>query len=348
MLITRHVYQSSKGGKIYVPLEVNGRILSGGTPKLAKSIGSKYAQMSTSQVQKDLLDNHGRKISRDYIQQLSNDLGKEIEINESKWIYNLPEDVVSATQIVSIGRDGTTTHIRNDGYRETMSGTISFHNEQGERLHIIYKAQAPEYGKFSFNDRFQKQIIEVKELLQQEKENITYIGLADGAKDNWTFLDQYTEVAILDYWHACEYLTLASKVASKSIYERKQWLINARRRLKEEQNAVENLLLEMKKFRKKQKYSKIAKEGLKRAITYFENHQHQMNYVEYEKKNYPIGSGVTEAACKVIVKQRLSRSGMKWNINTVQNVLNMRAIIYSDGQWTQFWEKINQFGFSQN
>jgi hypothetical protein len=92
----------------------------------------------------------------------------------------------------------------------------------------------------------------------------------------------------------------------------------------------------------------MTKNGLKRAITYFKNHKHQMNYFEYEKENYPIGSGVTEAACKVIVKQRLSRSGMKWNINTAQKVLNIRVLLHSGNQWMQFWENVNQFGFSQN
>jgi hypothetical protein len=42
------------------------------------------------------------------------------------------------------------------------------------------------------------------------------------------------------------------------------------------------------------------------------NHLHQMNYAEYTSKNMPIGSGVIEAACKVIIKQRMCNSGMKW------------------------------------
>jgi len=29
-----------------------------------------------------------------------------------------------------------------------------------------------------------------------------------------------------------------------------------------------------------------------------------MNYAQYREKKYPIGSGVTEAACKTLVKQR--------------------------------------------
>jgi hypothetical protein len=42
--------------------------------------------------------------------------------------------------------------------------------------------------------------------------------------------------------------------------------------------------------------------------------------------NEPIGSGVTEAACKVIVKQRLCGSGMKWTEDGASVVLSLRAL----------------------
>jgi hypothetical protein len=58
--------------------------------------------------------------------------------------------------------------------------------------------------------------------------------------------------------------------------------------------------------------SKSVVEGFHDAITYFRNHHHQMHYVEAIAANLPIGSGITEAACKVIIKARLCCSGMKW------------------------------------
>jgi len=49
---------------------------------------------------------------------------------------------------------------------------------------------------------------------------------------------------------------------------------------------------------------------LQASITYFRNHLSQMEYTQFRQKNYPIGSGVTEAACKTLIKQRLCCSGM--------------------------------------
>jgi hypothetical protein len=67
-----------------------------------------------------------------------------------------------------------------------------------------------------------------------------------------------------------------------------------------------------------------------------------MNYPEYQKKGYPIGSGVTEAGCKTVVKQRLSQSGMRWNLDNAQGMLITRALVATNGRWEQFWGKYMQ------
>ena len=43
-----------------------------------------------------------------------------------------------------------------------MSGTISFLNSEGERLHTTYCAAAPEYGKQTFIRRFTGEIQKIK------------------------------------------------------------------------------------------------------------------------------------------------------------------------------------------
>jgi hypothetical protein len=70
-----------------------------------------------------------------------------------------------------------------------------------------------------------------------------------------------------------------------------------------------------------------------------------MDYHSYREKKLPIGSGVTEAACKVIVKERMSGSGMKWKEHGAHTVLTLRALIKSEGRWDQFWNKVNRYGF---
>ena len=59
----------------------------------------------------------------------------------------------------------------------------------------------------------------------------------------------------------------------------------------------------------------------------------------------PIGSGVVEAACKVIVKQRLCNSGMRWSEEVAKNVLILRCFNETDNKWKQFWDKIVKMGY---
>jgi hypothetical protein len=69
--LERYVYQSSQGGKTYYQLEEDRRIIGQTTPKFAKQVSSKYGDLSARKVQKDLNENHGRKIGCNYIQSIS-------------------------------------------------------------------------------------------------------------------------------------------------------------------------------------------------------------------------------------------------------------------------------------
>ena len=294
--------------------------------------------MSSYQVEKDLEENHGRQISRNRIQQISEKVSSIIEQKESEWSYALPEKV-SQTKIVGFSMDGTTTNMKGEGWREVMSGTISFYDGQGNRLHTVYVGQSPEYGKETFKKRMSGEIAKVKTLFPE----LTYVGLADGAVDNWKYLTLKVDYSILDFWHATEYLALVSKIASRSKCEQEEWLNKSRHRLRYESGAVASILVEIREFRKKQ-ISEKKRNDLEKVITYFENHMHQMAYANYANQNLPIGSGVVEAACKVLVKQRSCNSGMRWREKGLQNVLNIRGLLLTEGRWNQFWDHVDQFG----
>jgi len=45
---------------------------------------------------------------------------------------------------------------------------------------------------------------------------------------------------------------------------------------------------------------------------------------------WPIGSGVTEAACKTLVKKRLCGTGMRWTEQEAQMILSLRALLLSE------------------
>ena len=59
-----------------------------------------------------------------------------------------------------------------------------------------------------------------------------------------------------------------------------------------------------------------------------------VDYVGYRRRGLPIGSGVTQAACKTVFTQRFKRSGMRWNHASGQVILDLR-VIYLSGIWEE-------------
>lgn len=291
----------------------------------------KYSHMSARLVCEDLAMNHSRVLSTKLVQSVSAQVEDVAMEKEFDWQYDLPvfDRVVN---YISVGRDGTTTAIRGEGYRETMCGTISFYDTDGDRMHTIYSTCAPEYGKKTFDSVLSMEIERVKAMFPDVK----YTGLADGAKDNWNYLSQYVQVEILDFYHVTEYLTKASAVLKKGEPAQKQWANNACHDLKHKKNGARFIIRELKQWLQENKDG--PQETMSKTITYLQNNLERMNYPAYQKMNYTIGSGVTEAACKTVVKQRLSQSGMRWNLDNAQGMLVTRALVATEGRWTQFWK----------
>ena len=70
-----------------------------------------------------------------------------------------------------------------------------------------------------------------------------------------------------------------------------------------------------------------------------------MDYAQALKQHFPIGSGVTEAACKTLVKQRMCRSGMRWKEEGASLLLTLRALVRTSGYWEEFWSRLDRYGF---
>jgi hypothetical protein len=341
VIVNRHVYQRSIGGKTYCPLEREARIIITSTPLFAKQVSSKMSGMAGKEVKNDLAENHDRKVALSYIQRLSEAVGSIVQAKEEAWSYAPPKEEVQITT-VGIGLDGTCMLICEDGYREAMVGSISLYDSEGERQHTIYLGAAPEYGKKSFLTRLEREIERVKKRYPGAK----LVGIADGAESNWKFLEKQTEEQILDFYHAAGYLgALAEALHPNTVSKQKEWLTENCRKLKHEKGKAGELLNQMKEVKQEKSHAKNLTEKLQAAITYYENHQHQMDYAEYIEKKYPIGSGVTEAACKTLVKQRLCCSGMRWKEKGAGIILSLRALVLTKERWSQFWAKLDQYGF---
>jgi hypothetical protein len=342
VVVERHVYQRSGGGKTYCPMEREGRIIITSTPLFAKQVSAKFAYGSARAVQRDLGDNHRRPVAVSYIQRVSEAVASIVEAKEESWNY-VPPKLDAAIHSVAIGLDGTCMLLCDSGWREAMVGTISLYDAQGERLHTVYLGATPEYGKAAFLERLEREIGRTK----ARYPTATYIGIADGAATNWQFLNRHTSEQILDFYHAAGYLgAVAAALYPEDVIQRQQWLNQSCHQLKHHPGAATQLYEQMRELAERQTHPKPIRENLTAAVTYFQNHCHQMNYAVYAERHYPIGSGVTEAACKTVIKQRLCGSGMRWKEMGAAVVLSLRTLVLTETRWRQFWNKLNQYGVS--
>ena len=323
--VPRHVYQTSEGGKTFCPLEENARMVLNATPKFAKLVSYKYAEAGADAVVDDLRECHHRKISNRYVKSLGDTVGTYAVAKEETWNYALPEFERPCASI-AIGVDGTCMLLQEDGWRVAMTGTIAFYDAQGERLHTIYTGATPEYGKEKFHTKFRREVERVKEAYP----NVPYIGLGDGAADNWSYLKPMTDHQTLDFYHASEYVGKAAAVmfkGAKKKEEREAWLEDQLHQLKHKQGAASRLLSLLEEFVSTTllKNAEDAKTILS-TITYLENQKGRMKYSYSVERNWPIGSGVTEAACKTLIKHRLCKSGSRWKDDGALAVLSIRGL----------------------
>jgi len=338
--VNRHVYQTSKGGETFCPLEIAARVVRTATPLFARQVAFKLGVMNSTAALDDLAES-GRCIARSYLQEIALDVASVAVEKEIAWSY-APGIAGDATvKTIGIGVDGTCVLFCDEGYRQVMVGTVALYDADGKRLHTTYVAQAPERGKATFYEKMEREISEITARFPQAR----VAAVADGAHDHWAWLEERSLWQILDFWHVSEYLAAVAPAMKRGKAHQENWLAEACHRLKHQAGEASTLLEEMEQALLSARGS--GRSALEKAISYFRNHLPRMNYALHVAMGLPIGSGVTEAACKSVVKERMSGSGMKWSSFGAQHILALRTLIKSEGRWEQFWSKISKFGFCQ-
>ena len=241
---------------------------------------------------------------------------------------DIPPDAISA----SVSLDGVMVALRagEDGraeacWREAACGTVSFHDAEGERLKTLYLARMPESGKPTLKAQLASEVAHIR----QARPDIAIIAVADGAPDNWTFLESLSpEAQAVDFWHACEHLRTASDHAVDP-----RWFETYRHILRHDPRGSTRVIRALRYLRDKAGRNRAA---IERELAFFRKNRKRMRYRDLSDRGVAIGSGVVEAANKILVTQRMKRSGMRWRIHGGQAVLTVRALIKS-GRFDRAW-----------
>jgi hypothetical protein len=98
---------------------------------------------------------------------------------------------------------------------------------------------------------------------------------------------------------------------------RQAWSRRLRQVLKEQDRGVIRVLASAAQHAGKKKLSAGQEKEDGQAYHYLRKHAKEMNYCEYRRVRLPIGSGVTEAGCKVVFTQRFKQSGLTCKVDPI-------------------------------
>lgn len=337
LAIERHLYQTSAGGATLCPLERKCQLQFGAaTPRLAEVIAFKLARATAREVATDLAKSHGLVLSASYLQSVAPQVGAQA-VAQRQAADSPALAVAAPVRTIATGVDGTTLPLVGEGYQEAMCGRLALYEEGGERLTTEYHGALPQAGKTDFARSFAARVQQVVAQFPQA----LHVCLGDGAKWNWEFFRQHFPGAlwILDFYHASAHLADAAELIFGAGVQAKAYYEAWRGQLLEEFGAVTELLRSLCRYRRQQGLTARVRSALTREINYFRSHQDRMRYAEFRWAGLPIGSGVTEAACKELIKARFSRSGMRWKRDSGAPLLQRRAIKLSQ-QWDNFWTNV--------
>lgn len=130
---------------------------------------------------------------------------------------------------------------------------------------------------------------------------------------------------VLDIIHVSEYVwDAATAVFGEKSRCRSAWVKEVLTDLLN--SKVAKVIGDLQQLHSKARLSETKKKQVDKAITYFTNHQHKMDYKSFIEKGYPVSSALVEAACGHLVKQRMEQSGMRWSSTGAQNIMDLRAV----------------------
>jgi hypothetical protein len=248
--------------------------------------------------------------------------------------------------VLAAGRDGIMIPMRSGGHEEASTATLSVYDRRRRRLGTIYLGQMPEAKQATLSDTLTKLLKATLAAWHGPLPRLAYITDKGSAPDEYYHRvlkkmrhpqdgKPLTWEWVLDFYHVCGYIgKLADALFGAETKAGAQWFAKMRRWLRDRPQGVVQVIRSAMQHLDRHKMTKARKTEFWKAYRYLRRHRCWMDYAGYCRRGLPIGSGVTEAACKTVFTQRFKRSGMRWHHEPGQVILDLRTIYLS-----RIWEE---------
>ena len=157
--------------------------------------------------------------------------------------------------------------------------------------------------------------------------------LGDGARHNWELQQTHFPgaIPILDYYHAAEHLAAYCKLLPATLRGAHEQSLSTMMW----EGEVLQMIHEMKRS-----LSKVTNtDQAWKQINYFTNNQDRVDYARYRDVGWPIGSGLVEGQCKLVVGRRFKGNGMRWRPHDNRCVLRTRLALLN-GDLKRYFEAL--------
>lgn len=346
--------------RLIFPLELGLGLIEGVTPALADVATRAMAQAGASQqaVLNRLREEHGvslgvkrlRALLAEVEAQLTPHRREQQAAQLAAWLQQAEQSSGKNRPVLSVGRDGITLATRPHGFREVATvATFTVYDRDRHRLGSVYLGFAPELGQQTMSDEMTALLKAA--LARCKLPRLVY--LTDGGDAECGYFSVLRKLdhpvsgerlewtRIFDYYHASQRLTtMGEALLGAGTREAESWAAKMRKLLKQP-GGVSRVLHSAAGLAARRSLSQARAKDYRRAYNYLRDRSRHLRYHEYRRLGLPIGSGVTEAACKTLFTQRLKLSGMRWSEEGAQVILNLRSILLS-GIWTATYRKCLQ------
>jgi hypothetical protein len=223
-------------------------------------------------------------------------------------------------------------------WHEASVGTVSFWDADGEHLRTVYIAEMPEERKRTLVERLEQEVHAALE----DRPDLNVVFASDGALTQWDALEAIAKrlpatatghrMFLVDLFHVAGYLgSAANVVEGDGTPEAKLLTTHWRETMKTFDDGTQRVL-KMMRYRRDQQTNAAKREAIQSAIDFIANQAEngRTKYAEAIARNYPVGTGITEAAAKTLVNVRMKRAGSRFDQHGGQTVLLFRAALLSD------------------
>ena len=356
----RMLYQDVHGVEPSIfPLETRLGLEAGrATPALAER-AARAAMTSTQGTVLDMLrDDHSVRWSAASLRAVIAVVaaGMEVHLHDAQlerllsWLEQADRSSGNRKPVLAVGRDGLMLPIRGEArYREGATATVSVYDRSGKRSGTAYLGRMPEPGQGTLSRQLTALIVAVLRAWTGPAPRLAYI--TDGGHHQTHYYRHVLKRMsdphhpgrrlkwqwVIDYYHACEYISKLADALFSDAREGASWARKMRRWLKEKPRGVYRVLHSAAAIRRQRIIMTAAKrEQYRTAYAYLRKRIHSLDYRGYRKDHLPIGSGVTEAACKTVFTQRMKQSGMTWKPESGQWIVDLR-VIHLSGTWNEVY-----------